>query len=620
MEKCKVTSSNDMKSKETLSNDMNSATRISRLASMDERCKVRNILREDTEDNGDETEAARVCERHMSSLMNQESVSGAETRPERIVINFFPMKLPEDVNERGAFLKKKWLFDTDKPARSQVMKTTLQSTTRAEELELRKIRKLLGIPQDNNQYSFLFMYPSKSKAFLGGYVYFNGPWRGLTKDTTIVGANMLIYSSTYTSDSLYSMNLVRVKCGLLHDDGGSNDGGKTSPTAASSGMKKFEDHVEEALMVEAKKSSGLLPDHKHFVGWRRWATHMSWIPPHHAQGLTQDINDSVLAGQSGSFLFIDEREKKSLDKKYSLYSMVIRKMLGDPPHKSLREMPQKQANRIANRYLKGKQSQPDDATPRLIVLLGGSGAGKSSVLRRLSKATGGKVDPENSNWILSGLDEFISFVPEYEHAIQDISVGYANAATYAYRNAIQIATAVNLQCIRRRINMIFEDTGKNLHRTAGVIKEFGRDRIVSVVLVDNSPDVAIERAAGRFQVTGRYSPSDYIRSSFMNVFEHYLELKRMCDSDELSVDHFIYNDNHSSDSPMWLDGGKMRHLIAPEKSFSSGPVQYRPHYSVLWKMVQHIPSIRDEYNKFVRKLASAGGEKKSEDETSGACE
>jgi len=525
-----------------------------------------------------------------------------DERPEKIVINFFPMSMPSDIKERGESLRDRWSFESDKPSRSQCMKTTLQSNERVQELELRKIRNLLGIPTDNVQYNFVFIYPNPtSMKFLGGYVYFQGPWKGLNEDTAIVGANMLIYSNGYNSDTLYAMNLVRVECGLLFEDEEDEERREA----------QFEEHVKESLIVEGEVSVGVLPDHENFSHWRNWATTMAWIQPLHAQGLARNVNDSVLAGQSGSFLFIDERETtSSLARKYSMYSMVVRKMMTDPPHVALQDMPRKQSLRIARLYLKGKIGQPEGVQPRLVVLLGGSGAGKSSILRRLSSATDGAVDPKNEHWVLSGLDEFIEFVPEYRHAVDDITVGYANAATYAYRNAIKIATAANVACMRERINMIFEDTGKCLSRTIDVIRKFGKDRVVTVILVDNAPDVAIARAAGRFQVCGRFSSPDYIRGSFENVFEHYLELKRMTTEGKLSVDHFIYNDNHNDRSPMWLDGGALAHPLAPVEAFEKGPVEYRPHYSVLLKMVKSSPDFRKAYEAFVRSEAgeAAAGE------------
>ena len=72
-----------------------------------------------------------------------------------------------------------------------------------------------------------------------------------------------------------------------------------------------------------------------------------------------------------------------------------------------RAMPHKQALRVAHKYLTGKRGQPDGTKPRLLILLGGSGAGKSTMISNLSKASDGYVDPKHPEWVMSGLDEFI---------------------------------------------------------------------------------------------------------------------------------------------------------------------------------------------------------------------
>ena len=180
----------------------------------------------------------------ISQSLEPDVAESLDSRPDKIVINFYPVTLPGD--ERGAYLKSAWGLEQDKPQRSQVrvilthslslflnttahththtkqktqvMQTTLQGESRIEIKELGKIRILLGIPKDNVCYNFVFVYPAEGSKFLGGFVYFQGPWRGLTPETEIVGANMLMYSDGYVSDSNYAMNLLRIDCGLLFEN------------------------------------------------------------------------------------------------------------------------------------------------------------------------------------------------------------------------------------------------------------------------------------------------------------------------------------------------------------------------------------------------------------------
>ena len=301
--------------------------------------------------------------------------------------------------------------------------------------------------------------------------------------------------------------------------------------------------------------------------------------------------------------------------------MVVRKLIeSDPPHRAGRAMPHKQALRVAHKYLTGKRGQPDGTKPRLLILLGGSGAGKSTMISNLSKASDGYVDPKHPEWVMSGLDEFIEFVPEYIYAVRDVTVGYSNAATYAYSNAIKIAVATNMECMKRRLHMIFEDTGKELSRTVRVINDFGKNRIVTVALVDNTPDVAISRAAGRFQITGRYSSADYIRSTFSNVFEHYLQLKKMYAEGQFSgveIDSFIYCNNNAEKPLMYMDGGPWKSPLVSKEAFTKGPVEYRPHISVLEKMLLEQTDVQEMYNKFVTKVSGGTSQGCEEEEKKG---
>ncbi len=65
------------------------------------------------------------------------------------------------------------------------MRTTLQCDffdTPVRE-RLNYIRRSLGIPADNKEYHYVFVYPhpDEQQEFDGGYVYYKGAWRGLNK-------------------------------------------------------------------------------------------------------------------------------------------------------------------------------------------------------------------------------------------------------------------------------------------------------------------------------------------------------------------------------------------------------------------------------------------------------
>jgi hypothetical protein len=142
------------------------------------------------------------------------------------------------------------------------------------------------------------------------------------------------------------------------------------------------------------------------------------------------------------------------------------------------------------------------------------------------------------------------FVPEYNLAVNDPTVGYMTGADACYGDCISIASEVNKISKDNHLNLIVEDTGKRLQQTLNFIKDIGgtcdsrgRRRAVTVALVDNDPETAISRARGRFQREGRFSAPEYVRDSFRGVFDHYCQLKKMAAAGDIAVDSFIYCDN-----------------------------------------------------------------------------
>merc|ERR1711957_562964 len=172
--------------------------------------------------------------------------------------------------------------------------------------------------------------------------------------------------------------------------------------------------------------------------------------------------------------------------------------------------------------------------PRMLLLLGGSGSGKGTLLKHLSENGMGALVPH-------GLDEYLDYLPEFQETIQDKQFIYKDAADACYGGgAIPIAKAVQEQLIKRKCNLFYEETGKNLQRIKErVLPPFvDAGYAITLVLVHNLPSVAIERAAGREQKEGRHAPRDYIEGTFKGVFDNYLALR---DGDEVSESAYCDN-------------------------------------------------------------------------------
>mmetsp|Transcript_7830 Transcript_7830/g.17192 ORF Transcript_7830/g.17192 Transcript_7830/m.17192 type:complete len:303 (+) Transcript_7830:39-947(+) len=219
------------------------------------------------------------------------------------------------------------------------------------------------------------------------------------------------------------------------------------------------------------------------------------------------------------------------------------------------------------------QGLPDSRErPSLLLLLGGSGAGKGTFIDRWKQtdASASADGKKIKDFAFHGLDEYLQYVPEFKLSVEDPNHVYKDAADACYGGAaIPAAKVANKEIVSRRIDTIYEETGKNVDRIKKrVLPPFqeGGYRI-TVVLVHNDADTAIERAQGRFQRTGRYAPEDYIRDTFKNNLESYMELKKMGVAEE-----FVYCDNFDNAIRCWEDDGEEKDSdIVPSAVLESGP-------------------------------------------------
>eukprot|EP01062_Namystynia_karyoxenos_P056426 TRINITY_DN4738_c0_g2_i1.p1 TRINITY_DN4738_c0_g2~~TRINITY_DN4738_c0_g2_i1.p1 ORF type:complete len:961 (+),score=262.30 TRINITY_DN4738_c0_g2_i1:61-2943(+) len=347
----------------------------------------------------------------------------------------------------------------------------------------------------------------------------------------------------------------------------------------------------------------------------------AWVPPEKSWIIVPPgddlatINDALIASADGSFVF--RRTVRGPDGSEHddvwMYSMVVRRLKERCPYATagapLEAITDDRAKALARKYISrqsavavtpapsprknpaGWQGGKRCAAPRhLLILLGGSGAGKSTLLRRIADCWDqdpGRRGPFWGEWVLSGLDEFLQFVPQYQASISNPTVGFLTAADQSYPAAVKIAKAVNAAVLEEGYHLIVEDTGKDLARTCDFIRKYSVDeprRVVTVALVDNSPTIAMRRALGRFQLEGRYSSGEYVRHSFGGVFENYCELRQQAGKEGSGVpkiDSFIYVNNEacssqsSVDNRIWLDVAG-DHPILPKEKFLFAPV-YRQH-------------------------------------------
>ncbi|CAE7548700.1 gpt [Symbiodinium natans] len=210
------------------------------------------------------------------------------------------------------------------------------------------------------------------------------------------------------------------------------------------------------------------------------------------------------------------------------------------------------------------------AEPQLLLMLGGSGAGKGGFLKAMAQH-----GMDTGNFVLHGLDEYIEYLPEFKASKQHELVVFKDAADGCYSGVIPIAKAAQNEIVKRKQHVIYEDTGKDLDRILTRILPFFQKAgyKIAVVLVDNFPAIAKQRSFGRFMREGRFASDRYIESTFKNVPENYAKLKELKE-----VTEAYYCDNSCAEGvcpKCWLDKGT-RSLL-PEAALQTGtPLRLHP--------------------------------------------
>ena len=242
-------------------------------------------------------------------------------------------------------------------------------------------------------------------------------------------------------------------------------------------------------------------------------------------------------------------------------------------------------SRWADEHIGLQPDAAEDNKKQMVLLLGGSGSGKGTAIRVMNE-TGALT-----GYVFQGLDDYLMYLPEYQQSLSDHEAVYKNAADSCYAGARQVAKNALKKLGDTGRPVIYEDTGKNCDRILkrGLPPFMDKGYKLTVVFVDNIPEIAIARASERFQRTGRHAADNYLRGTFANItycFDHLAALPE--------TSHAVYCDNSCLDKTdgNWAQaanlGGCMRcyhHSGKPVINHMADfePLRFSQKFSEIWR-------------------------------------
>lgn len=174
---------------------------------------------------------------------------------------------------------------------------------------------------------------------------------------------------------------------------------------------------------------------------------------------------------------------------------------------------------IVQRYL-GDRHATAGVRPTLVILAGGSGAGKSTIRAELVRE---QVLMDES-FVTVDLDEIRELVPRY--AALKKTVGVAEAIEQTKADLGLLSDAIRNAALARGLNIVSDQTLRSpAARTAARDLVRGHPEYLSVLIhVDASVATALARVQRRQTETGRGAPEELVRSSRADAAQSFVEL------------------------------------------------------------------------------------------------
>ena len=216
---------------------------------------------------------------------------------------------------------------------------------------------------------------------------------------------------------------------------------------------------------------------------------------------------------------------------------------------------------LVAKAVKGVPRVPDSQQPVAIVMMGGGGAGKGTLIKA--------VVHDRHDFVHVDPDDLKGELPEYKQAMEFTSIGGAkvtakDAAWMAHEESGDISDQLLTKGIENRQNLIVDGTGKNAKKHADKIKDLrAKGYHVKLLYAHTEMEEAVKRAAGRADESGRYVPIPILEDAHTKIPGNFEYVARHAD------EFMLFRAEYPAPTALWGGGRGQADVIHDAKEVST---------------------------------------------------
>lgn len=165
-----------------------------------------------------------------------------------------------------------------------------------------------------------------------------------------------------------------------------------------------------------------------------------------------------------------------------------------------------------------KEKKPQEQ-PQAILMMGGPGAGKSTLVDSLPL--------KKADYVLAGPDEIKELLPEYRQGIERKD---KNIAPKVHSESRQVSIDLLTQTMSQRLNLLYDGTGANSSEYLLMIKTLHEQGYkVQLLMPYVQVNDALQRVRARAEQTGRGVPEEQVRGIYGTIETNFQKIAAQAD-------------------------------------------------------------------------------------------